>query len=63
MDRCSLDPDPESEGVEAGGSERGFRTLEAFIYIVAAEKTFFPEKENFSGHFFTFLRLPHTPGG
>ena len=62
MDRCSLDPDPESEAVEAGGSDGGFRTLEIFIYIVAAEKKIFLGK-NFSGHFFTFLRLPLTGGG
>ena len=30
MDRCSLDPDPESEVVEAGGSDGVILTLEVF---------------------------------
>ena len=60
MDRCTLDSGPESEVVEAGGSDGGFLTLEVFIYIVAGEKKF--SRKKFSGHFFTFLRLPLTGG-
>ena len=54
MDRCSLDPDPESEAVEAGGSDGGFRTLEVFIYTVAAGKFFFSEKIFFLATFSLF---------